>query len=1189
MDPDTESLLVSTCLALGGFEDISSDMNDDRQVYIMGDECLGCLKDIKKFIKYYDEPGDNVVLTFLGKMNILEKDLIPIMLLNSPAEGNPVKERIILACIELIVPMTWIIDYKELQRMVTAEEDDSMIGNLHQRLETLRGYKRAFLKPGVLQTVLSVMMKPLDVSERMRTTRDHAIIRLGLSLFRNLVAIPDAESAISGTMDQFISSIMQEELIVRFDKEGINALLIFLSSSASSPKYTEFNSMTLEILYYIYSGIDAEDLVSTITDGTRMVLHQRGALFTSFESQLDTIKKPRARTKRHKETDDYKKTLTKNGLRQLRALAETLLEDCYNALFGSLRRDIEMQREKVKDHHRAQYHYMMAFMLKFQRLYLEHVNREYEHQKKTATPQMLDNIEKVYKASVHKCDFDLIASAIEVPCVFQLIRFIRFHMEPKPKDRSWEDIRKAMNCFQEMLMTLYAMVKSPNEDYRDASDIVQNNLYYEDATLELFLDLAKHYTTQSTAYLHTLVRMIHILLKTLENYSNSKSHMFILKKRAIKKRKDAQEKAAAEKDKDTSSQSGDAAPEEQPMDDVQQDNREQDDNSEDEDALPTHTMQEHQFVFKEFERRFANEAVVHTYYAFLENYESLDETQLHWAAAMFHRIAVNARNMAVFYKLSVLQLFHQILQSGRPDTKRDMAPFISYLLHQFFKKLQEYPLLMVEVLFPKTSKVCLDINVGRDEAEKQKKMDVMTEKKEKRLMETELKVDPERPESEQIKIAVTALIDEDERELVEWVVLIIKEAIEKRQLMTFRSESELAENPDLMFSVENVEDIPVVPDNPARQQAIRLMPRFRLLLKLLHFTMNQTEHDGIQYIIPKDLPTDTLSEYQDMIDAILEEDPENFSHYDYSALITKINKSAKKKPSSGTGAGRVRAPKEPEVYRSSEYVIDSEDEDDQSYFEAEKRLRERVYVEFEQAEERHRRQEAENARSKSQKKKQEILKRAAGMKQTHSIQSSSKVVGTVALTDDEEEDEAPEAGRESTPPLFIATSFGFSDSEDEEEKDEDREEKESRRAVTSKMVNDVESDAESDDSGNAYRLSRTLPRQQYGVRRAAKPAMQLTFSDDDDNDDDEDSTQEKDDTTEDQATQPLSLTQRLAAQTGQKRRIILEDSDEDEGDEALEDDLFGVGINGRTGDGNSNAFQLGSDDRPAKKKFAMDE
>lgn len=41
MDSDTESLLVSTCHALGGFEDRSERMDDASQVYVMGDECLG--------------------------------------------------------------------------------------------------------------------------------------------------------------------------------------------------------------------------------------------------------------------------------------------------------------------------------------------------------------------------------------------------------------------------------------------------------------------------------------------------------------------------------------------------------------------------------------------------------------------------------------------------------------------------------------------------------------------------------------------------------------------------------------------------------------------------------------------------------------------------------------------------------------------------------------------------------------------------------------------------------------------------------------------------------------------------------------------------------------------------------------------------------------------------------------------
>ncbi|KAF9436980.1 Topoisomerase 1-associated factor 1 [Entomortierella beljakovae] len=1166
MDPDTESLLVSTCLALGGYEDISDDMNDDRQVYVMGDECLGCLKDIKKFIKYYDEPGDNVALNFLGKMGILEKDLIPIMLLNSPP-SNPVKERLVLACIEVIVPMTWIIDNKELQRLTIMEEDDSIVGNLHERLEVLRGYKRAFLKPGVLQTVFDVLLRPLEVEYRMRTVRDQAIIRLGLYLFRNLVAIPDPDSSVSGTMDQFISSIVQEELLVRFQEE---------TSSAMEPQLAEFNTMALEIFYYIFLGVDADELIPRVVgntknlqlqellmkeereknqvstagkkrhdrfgttgeirlqDGTRMVLHKKGALFTSFESQLDEIKRPRARAKRLKETDDYKKTVSRSGLSVLRTLGLTLIESCFNPLFLSIRGDIEKGRDKIKSYHRSQYHCLMSFLLRFQRQYIDYVNKEYSEQRKSVSPSQLTQLEEAYQKNVQQCDFDLITNAIEVPSVYQIVRYIRELNEPKISERNWDEIRKAIACFQELVMTLHVMFKSPNEDYRDASDIVQNNLYYESGTLDVFLELSKRYSRQSTLYLHTLIESIHTLLKTLETYSKSKSFMFTLKRtRAAKKKREAAHKAKenqrsvsegvtdnneTEGDAQTnnSQQEGDGGANSQ--DAAQEPEKTNEDDEKDESAL---TMRDHQFIFKDYERRFASEHVIDTYCTFLEDYANLDETQLHWAASLFYRIAVNAGNIAVFYKLSTLQLFHRILQSGREETKKDMTPFMLYVSHQFFKKMQEYPLLVVDALFPRTSRNCLEINIGRDEIEKEQVF--ITQKKEKRLMATELEIDPNQSEVEQIKIAVTALIYEDQLEVVEWTIETLKDAVAKRQLMTFHSEAELAENPDLMFSVENVQDIPIVPNNPARKHAIRTLPRLRLLFKLLQFAREDSD-DEIKFNIPRGIPTDTLSENQDIIASILSEDPSNFNHYNYEELITvkKKTKSSGKTREGGGGGGRQRK-EDTRSFHTAEFIIDSEDEDEEGYFEFERRLRMRIDNAHTDAEKDHLRVELENAKKKGKALKEMLAKKSGSQ---------------TANEGDEGAMMTPEAAKR--PPLPDIVSDFDSDSDDE-----------NVRNPFPKSTSDVEDSDENDsDEKSPSNLS---PHQRFSNQRKT---IRLDDSSGDEDEDDEDSTQ------------PLTFTQRMAFQSN-KRRIILEDSDEDEDTGEIDDQEPNNG--------------------PAKKKFAFDE
>ncbi|KAI8359421.1 timeless protein-domain-containing protein [Mortierella sp. GBAus27b] len=1218
MDPDTESLLVSTCMALGGFEDVSEDMNDATQVYVMGDECLECLKDIKKFIKYFDEPGDNIVLTYLGNMGILEKDLIPIMLLNTPS-NSPARERLVLACIELMVPMTWVIDYQALREIVVTEEDTSIVGNLHQRLEILRGYKRAFLQPGVLKAVFSVMLKPLGVEYRLRTARDQAVIRLGLSLFRNLVAITDVEATVSGTMDQFISSIMQEELLERFQKDHILDLFATLASSASDGQLSEWNVLTLETLYYIFEGIDPDDLIPPLSgrvrntqlqellqkeerekktqmtagmkrhdrfgttsevrlqDGTRVVMHKKGSLFASFENHLDNVKKARARPKRQKELDEGKKNVSRSGLVLLRTLALTLLESGFNPLFTSLRRDMEASKDKIRVHHKSQFMTLMGFMLNFQRQYVDYLARQYNEQKKGALPLQLEELEKEYQENLLRCDFDLIITGIEVPTVYQVIEMVRANFELKDKDKQWDVTRKGVNCIQEILATLYVMNKSQNEEYRDASAHVQNNLYYEEGTLELFVDLTKRYRTQSIRYLHAVVKLVHILLKTLEGYSNSKSYMFVRKKKAIKKPKakdaDGDQKSSENADQSQAGNEG-GNPTENTQENGDNDQERNDDSEDDENGdTPAYTMKEHKFHFEEFERRFAHEAVVNTYCTFLEDFGNLDETQFHWAASLFHRIAVNCKNPAVFYKMSTLQLFHRILQSNQEDAKKEMVPFISYILHQFFKKLQEYPLLMVETVFPKSSQACKDINLGRDAVEEEKM--VVTAKKQKRLMNTELQVNQELTESEQIKVAIMALVDDDDDDLVAWTIELLKDTVAKRQLMQFRSESELEENPDLMFSVQNVEDISITAAYPTKQEVIRLNPRLRLLFKLLKFVKEEVG-DDISYIVPKDLPTDTIAEYQELVETIYK-DIDKGENYDFAGLIQKINKTGSGSKGSGrsSGAGaRHRVEKEIPVYHSSEYILDS-DSDDDGYYEREKNLREQVNVEYAEAEDAKRKMDEEHARIKTIKQKEMLLKKVASRKKKKNEEKAATRSQEKGRGHDKDND------------------HGDNDNHDDGDDDEDEQDSIRKPPKTSSDIDDSDdNDQESAKKPKSSQKNGTSNAERNGHSKSSQsatispprptPARRMIRLDSDDSDSEDDAQGGKQDATttiavaddeedeDEESTRPLSLTQRLA-HTSVKRRIILDDSEDE--DTAME----------------GTQRSPGTDDRPAKKRITMEE
>ncbi|KAG8940366.1 Topoisomerase 1-associated factor 1, partial [Tulasnella sp. 419] len=62
--------------ALGGFEQISP----TETVYVLGDSCLGCLKDLKKLWRKDDTDDERTVARIFYECRVLHNDLIPILL-----------------------------------------------------------------------------------------------------------------------------------------------------------------------------------------------------------------------------------------------------------------------------------------------------------------------------------------------------------------------------------------------------------------------------------------------------------------------------------------------------------------------------------------------------------------------------------------------------------------------------------------------------------------------------------------------------------------------------------------------------------------------------------------------------------------------------------------------------------------------------------------------------------------------------------------------------------------------------------------------------------------------------------------------------------------------------------------------------------------------------------------------------
>ncbi|RKP10983.1 timeless protein [Thamnocephalis sphaerospora] len=149
MDLPISERLLNICSSLGGFEGTPESGEEAR--YVLGDECLDCLRDLKRYLRVDDNSEDKPVLRVLGESNVLNGDLLPILLLT--CRGNTEDEELICAaCIELLVPMTWPLEPQTPNRA--------------QRLKLLWEYKYAFLRKDVLAALWSILTRWLAVEYR---------------------------------------------------------------------------------------------------------------------------------------------------------------------------------------------------------------------------------------------------------------------------------------------------------------------------------------------------------------------------------------------------------------------------------------------------------------------------------------------------------------------------------------------------------------------------------------------------------------------------------------------------------------------------------------------------------------------------------------------------------------------------------------------------------------------------------------------------------------------------------------------------------------------------------------------------------------------------------------------------------------------------------------------------------------
>lgn len=255
--------------ALGGFE---------GDTYILGDECYGCLKDLKKFWRKDDTDDERTIARIFWAARVLPNDLVPILL--ETAGKGAVADKCAIACADIVTAMTWPIDLAEELKELDEELDKGT--DYTALLRSHLHYKAALLRPGVIQALFGILLPCIAKDKKERKERDGQIINVILHLFRNLAFIKDRQSNINASNDQAEMSSLQSKLIKTYSEAHVFDLLVTIASNSKDPFFNQWNTLVLETFYLLFRGVLPATLSIDQTKVYAAILHSEWALMSGL-------------------------------------------------------------------------------------------------------------------------------------------------------------------------------------------------------------------------------------------------------------------------------------------------------------------------------------------------------------------------------------------------------------------------------------------------------------------------------------------------------------------------------------------------------------------------------------------------------------------------------------------------------------------------------------------------------------------------------------------------------------------------------------------------------------------------------------------------------------------------------------------------------------------------------------------
>ncbi|KAH6616526.1 timeless protein-domain-containing protein [Boeremia exigua] len=874
VDPEIRAHVYSLITALGGI--------GDDGTYALGDDALVCLKDLRKWLKFADgQLNRRDVARCMAEANLVKGDLLEILAKVSPRVlEQPLKHKLAVATLELLVPLTWPFEIDPVEATVNHHRHGPYV-----QLAQI-GYKRAILqfdRDRTLQTAVKVALPSMAISLRERSPRDEGIIRIALYFIRNIAMLSPPSSV---PMDIDEAEVSRSTTIDTFQEQDIFQVLLSMSSSIGED-FVAQDVVLLEILFFLLKGVDPEKLfledkrlnsknANELKElmqkekamlagyarnaptrhnrfGTMIWLKQEDEKVTTVSGQdvlgkaqatldkMDQTKKWNKPRQAGRKTDlelereefDLPVALSTSARTHIKAFVEEFLDSSFNPLFQHLRKAIERETERVETRHSRQFFYLVSWFLRAECARRRTIKERIAESKSSAALAAEDE------------SYGLIAEVMNQETFILLNRF----MQKSQDEKAWQDLNAGMKCFTQILLTVHEMSESRLEDDQEIAENIQNRIFYEESTHDRVVMILRSYKDQGFGYLDAVTELSHVFLRMLERYAKQNVDMQIKSKRRARKiqKKHAQAEGVEGEEEGHVSEN----------DDLQQAQK---------------TVTERKFDFNRFAAKFVNQSSVNTFVAFTRYFTDLDSEQLKRSHRFFHRVAYKMELGVLLCRVDIIHLFNKMMKGTRgldPESPvyKEWEDFIRHFFRQVVKRVEERPELIVEMLFSKIPQTLYFLEHGHDR-------EVFTRAP---RPPAELVVKPGMERPEQIAVAVGILVNQQKSDALRWVRDVLTSAIDERKSWEVADQArkdlvaaEVAAGDVAPASTGSEEHSPpsilVKHDTAERKAAMFKDNKLRLLMTLVGF-MRLGAHDDpdASWVIPSSLSSVDLQEAIDFI------------------------------------------------------------------------------------------------------------------------------------------------------------------------------------------------------------------------------------------------------------------------------------------------------------------------------------